>query len=106
MSFKSQVQADIHAVFLNPRGFAELAEVAGHPSVPVVEENLELELPQLSDDRPGMSYEGVTLYVAESDVPDDLRTGKATTYRGEQWYVLSTDCEAGLKTIRLYRERV
>lgn len=106
MTFKDQLESDIHAVFLNPAGFGELAEVAGHPDVPVVEENLELEMPQLSDDRPGVSYEGVTLYVAASDVPDELRTGKATTYRGEQWYVLSTDCEAGLRTIRLYRERV
>ena len=105
MTFMEQLAADIHAVFLNPSEFAEVAEVAGHPSVPVVEENLELELPQLSDDRPGVSYEGVTLYVAEADVPDDLRTARTTTYRGEQWYVLSTDCEAGLKTIRLYRER-
>lgn len=105
MTFKAQLAADIHAVFLNPAEFADLAEVAGHPDVPVVEENLELELPQLSDDRPGVSYEGVTLYVAESDVPDDLRTAKTTTYRNEKWYVLSTDCEAGLRTIRLYRER-
>lgn len=105
MTFKARLAADLHAVFLNPAEFAELAEVAAHPAVPVVEENLELEMPQLSDDRPGVSYEGVTLYVAASDVPDELHTGKATTYCGEQWYVLSTDCEAGLRTIRLYRER-
>lgn len=105
MSFKSQVEADIHAVFLNTGDFGERAEVAGHPAVPVVEEALELEMPQSSDERPGVSYEGVTLYVAASDVPDDLRTGKRTTYRGEEWYVLSASCEAGLRTIRLYRER-
>lgn len=105
MTFKSRLAADLHAVFLNPSEFADLAEVAGHPAVPVVVENLELEMPQLSDDRPGMSYEGVTLHVAASDVPDDLRTAKTTTFRGERWYVLSCDCDAGLKTLRLYRER-
>lgn len=105
MTFKSQLAADLHAVFLNPAEFAELAEVAGHPAVPLVEEKLELEFPDVSDHRPGVSYEGVTLHVAASDVPDDLRTAKTTTFRGEQWYILSADCDAGLRTLRLYRER-
>lgn len=104
MTFKSRLAADLRAVFLNADEFADVAEIAGHAAVPVVEEKLELDMPQPSDDRP-VSYEGVTLYVAASDVPDDLRTGKVTTFRGEQWYVLSTDCDAGLRTIRLYRER-
>lgn len=105
MNFKAQVQADIHAVFLNQEEFGERAELAGHPAVPLVEEKLELELPADSDHRPGVSYEGVTLYVAAEDVPDDLRTAKTTTFRGELWYVLQADCDAGLKIIRLYRER-
>lgn len=105
MNFKTQVAADIHEVFLNPMEFGDMAEVAGHPAVPLVEEKLELEMPQSSDDRPGVSYEGVTLYVAAEDVPDDLRTAKTTTFRGEEWYVLSADCDAGLKIIQLYRER-
>lgn len=105
MTFKSQLAADLHAVFLNTAEFADLAEVAGHPAVPLVEEKLELTLPEVSDHRPGVSYEGVTLYVAAEDVPDDLRTAKTTTFRGEQWYVLSADCDAGLKIIQLYRER-
>lgn len=105
MTFKSRLAADLHAVFLNAAEFAELAEVAGHPAVPVVMEKLELELPEASDHRPGVSYEGVTLHVAASDVPDDLRTARTTTFRGEEWYVLSADCDAGLKSIRLYRER-
>lgn len=105
MSFKAQVESDIHAVFLNPAEFGDTAEVAGHPAVPLVEEKLGLEMPQSSDDRPDVSYEGVTLYVAASDVPDDLRTARTTTFRGEEWYVLSADCDAGLKILRLYRER-
>lgn len=105
MTFKAQLAADLHAVFLNAAEFAELAEVAGHPSVPVVAEKLELELPEVSDHRPGVSYEGLTLHVAASDVPDDLRTGKTATFRGEQWYVLQASCDAGLRTIQLYRER-
>lgn len=105
MSFKSQIAADLHAVFLDPAEFADVAEVAGHAAVPLVAEKLDLELPLLSDERPGVSYEGITLYVAAADLPDDLRTATQTTFRGEPWFVLSCACDAGLKILQLYRER-
>ena len=104
--FKQQLERDIHAVFLNLDEFAEWGEIAGHTGVPMVVESLALDMaPSASDERQGVSYEGVTVYVSASDVPDELFPQKAVSFKGETWFVLSAACDGGLKTIQLYRER-
>ncbi len=106
MSFKKDVENDIFSVFLNLDEFGERGEIAGQRDVPMVVESLALEMPpSSSDERQGVSYEGVTVYVAASDVPDELFPQKAVTFKGEEWFVLSAACDCGLKTIQLYRER-
>ena len=105
MNFKQQLEADIHDVFLNPDEFGEKGEIAGHENVAMVVETLELEMPpSAADDRMGVTYEGVTVYVSAQDVPDNLLVNKKTTFRHEEWFVLSCACDEGLKTVRLYRE--
>lgn len=104
--FKNQLEYDIHEVFLNLDEFAEYGEFAGHEMVPMVVEALALDMPpSSSDDRVAVSYEGVAVHVAAADVPDELLTMRKTTFRHEQWFVLSSGCEGGLKTVQLYRER-
>lgn len=104
--FKKQLEKDIFNVFLNLEEFGERTEICGHQNVPVVVESLALELPpSASDHRQGVSYEGVTVHVAASDVPEELFPQKAVTFKGEEWFVLSSACDLGLKTIQLYRER-
>lgn len=106
MSFKEDVENDIFAVFLNLDEFGERGEIAGHHNVPMVVETLALEMPpSASDERGGVSYEGVTIYVAASDVPDELFPQKTVTFKNEEWLVLSAACDCGMKTIQLYRER-
>lgn len=104
--FKDQLEKDIHAVFLNLDEFGEYGEIAGHARVPMVVETLALDIPpSSSDDRVAVSYEGVTVHVAAADVPDELLAMRKTTFRHEEWFVLSHACDCGLKTIQLYRER-
>lgn len=104
--FKSQVERDILAVFLNTAEFGERGELAGHENIKMVVETLMLEMPpSSSDQRVDVNYEGVTVYASAPDVPDELLAGRKTTFRGEEWFVLSSDCNHGLKTVRLYRER-
>ena len=105
MSFKGQLEEDLHTVFFNPAEFGECLELAGHEGVPCVYEPLEMEMPLSSDGRSAVSYEGVTIYVAAVDGPDELKTGRTTTFRNERWYVLSADAHEHMRTIRLYRER-
>ena len=95
MSFKEQLEEDLHAVFFNPAEFGEQVELAGHEGVPCVYEPLELTV----------SYEGVTIYVAAADVPDELRPHRETTFRGQRWFVLESSSGETMRTIRLYRER-
>ena len=72
----------------------------------MVVETLALEMPpSASDERKSVSYEGVTVYVSASDVPDELFPQKTVTFKGEEWFVLSAACDCGLKAIQLYRER-
>ena len=105
-NFKREIENDIHRVFLNTDEFGEMGEIAGHHNVPMVVESLALELPPSSaDGRQGLAYEGVTVYVAASDVPDDLFPQKAVSFMGEEWFVLAAACDMGMKTIQLYRER-
>lgn len=105
MTFKAQLEKDLHLVFFDPAEFGEQVELAGHEGVPCVYEPLEMEMPSGSDGRDAVSYEGVTIYVAAVDVPDELLTGRTTTFRNERWYVLSADAHEHMRTIRLYRER-
>ena len=106
MTFKQEIENDIHGIFLNLEEFGEQGEIAGHCNVPMVVESLALEMPpSASDERQGVSYEGVTVYVAASDVPDELFPQKTVTFKNEEWFVLSAACDCGLKTIQLYRER-
>ena len=42
MSFKGQLEEDLHTVFFNPAEFGEQVELAGHEGVPCVYEPLEL----------------------------------------------------------------
>lgn len=105
MSFQEQLEEDLHTVFFNPAEFGEQVELAGHEGVPCVYEPLEMEMPSGSDGRDAVSYEGVTIYVAAVDVPDELLTGRATTFCGERWHVLDADAHEHMRTIRLYRER-
>lgn len=103
--FKRVLEDEIHSVFLNLNEFGETGELAGHENIPMVVEDLDLEMPDVSDKRPGISMEGVTVYVSANDAPDEFLTGRKTTFRHEEWFVLSAKCEGGLKTIQLYRER-
>lgn len=104
--FRTQLEKDIFNVFLNLDEFGEKAEICGHPDVPVVVETLALEMPpSSSDERQGVSYEGVTVYVADADLPEELFSQKAVSFKNEKWFVLSCACDCGLKTIQLYRER-
>lgn len=104
-SFVRMLDADVHDVFLDPAEFGELAELAGHPDIPVVLEPLELEFPGAADTREGVGFEGVTLYVASADVPDMLLPGRVTTFRDERWHVLGSDRQGQIRKIELYRER-
>ena len=70
----------------------------------VLDENIVLDSPEDAEQRPGVRYEGVTLYVSLRDVPDDFLPGKRTTWRNETWWVLDADREP-LRAIHLYRER-
>ena len=104
--FREQIERDIQDVFINLEEFGERAEIAGHRSVPLVVESLALEMPpSAADGRQGVSYEGVTVYVAAADVPDELYPQKAVSFKNEEWFVLSAACDMGVKTIQLYRER-
>lgn len=103
MSFRDDMLADINAVFLDLEAFAELQELAGK-TIPVASEHLEVDSPAEMEQRPGVRYEGVTLYVSLRDVPDDFLPGKRTTWRNETWWVLDADREP-LRAIHLYRER-
>lgn len=106
MTFKQEIENDIHGVFLNLEEFGERAEICGHRDVPMVVESLALEMPpSSSDERQGVSYEGVTVYVAAADVPEELLAQKTVSFKDEEWFVLSSACDCGLKTIQLYRER-
>lgn len=106
MNFKETIENDIHGVFLNIEEFGSRGEIAGHSNIPMVVESLALEMPpSSSDERQGVSYEGVTVYVAASDVPEDFFAQKTVTFKDEEWFVLSSACDFGLKTIQLYRER-
>ena len=99
MTFKQEIENDIHGVFLNLEEFGERAEICGHRNVPMVVETLALELPpSSSDERQGVSYEG-------ADVPEELLAQKTVSFKDEEWFVLSSACDCGLKTIQLYRER-
>lgn len=106
MSFKEDVKNELSSTFLNLDEFGELSEIAGHNAVRAVQESLELDLPpSASDARLGVEYEGITLYVADSDIPEMLKTQKETSFNGEKWFVLSCARDCGLKIIQLYRER-
>ena len=98
MSFKEQLEEDLHAVFFNPAEFGEQVELAGHEGVPCVYEPLEL-TPSEGNDRPAVSY------VAAADVPGELRPHRETTFRGQRWFVLESSSGETMRTIRLYRER-
>lgn len=107
MTLKQEIEYDIQRVFLNCNEFGEEAEICGHRDVPMVVESLALEMPpSSSDERQGVSYEGVTVYVAASDMPEELFAQKTVSFKDEEWFVLSASCTCGLKTIQLYRERV
>ena len=67
MSFRDDMLADIDAVFLDLEAFAELQELAGK-SIPVVSEYLEVDSPEDAEQRPGVRYEGVTLYVSLREI--------------------------------------
>ena len=87
MSFKAQLEEDLHAVFFNPAEFGEQVELAGHEGVPCVYEPLEL-TPSEGHDRPAVSYEGVTIYVAAADVPrsEERRVGKECRSRWSPYH--------------------
>lgn len=104
MTFKAQLEKDLHTAFFNPSEFGEQVELAGHADVPCVYEPLEL-APSDGHDRPAVGYEGVTIYVAAADVPDELRPHRETTFRGQRWFVLEASSREAMRTIRLYRER-
>lgn len=105
-AFKDQLERDLEGVFLNVEEFGEYGELAGHSNIPLVVETLDLEFPDsVSDERAGVNYEGVTVYAKSSDVPDELLAGRKTTFKNGEWFVLSSACDSGLKTVRLYRER-
>ena len=47
----------------------------------------------------------VRTHVAAADVPEELLAQKTVSFKDEEWFVLSSACDCGLKTIQLYRER-
>lgn len=102
-AFKRDLQEDIDEAFLDLDAFAEEQELAGK-TVSVVSEYLEVDPPADAEPRPGVRYEGVTLYVSLLDMPDEFLPGKRTTWKGEPWWILDADREL-LRAIHLYRER-
>lgn len=55
MTFKAQLEKDLHLVFFDPAEFGEQVELAGHEGVPCVYEPLEMEMPLSSDGRSAVS---------------------------------------------------
>ena len=75
MTFTEQLEADLHNVFLNPAEFGETINLNGRAMMAVVEA-FDVEFDHAEGFRPGVSLEGVALHVAESDAPDEFRSGK------------------------------
>ncbi len=103
MSFKSQIEADLHDVFLHPEEFGEAINLDGRAMMAVVEA-FPVDFDQAAGFRPGVSLEGVALHVAESNAPGEFRSGREVRFNGERWFVLDADRDGCLRTIRLYRE--
>lgn len=102
-TFQEQLETDLAEVFLNPDEFGETINLDGKPMRAVVEA-FDVEFGLEAQARPGVSLEGLTLRVRESDAPGEYRSGKEIRFNGERWYVLDADRDACLRTIRLYRE--
>lgn len=103
MTFRDQLESDLHNVFLNPEEFGEAINLDGH-AMKAVAEAFPVDFDQAVGFRPGVSLEGVTLHVAEADAPGEFRSGREVRFNGERWFVLDADRDACLRTIRLYRE--
>ncbi|PWL59070.1 MAG: nitrate reductase [Desulfovibrionaceae bacterium] len=103
MTFTEQLEADLHNVFLNPAEFGETINLNGRAMMAVVEA-FDVEFDHAEGFRPGVSLEGVALHVAESDAPDEFRSGREVRFNGEVWFVLEANRDGCLRTIRIYRE--
>lgn len=103
MTFTEQLEADLHNVFLNPAEFGETINLNGRAMMAVVEA-FDVEFDHAGGFRPGVSLEGVALHVAESDAPDEFRSGREVRFNGEVWFVLEANRDGCLRTIRIYRE--
>ena len=105
MDFREMLAADLREVFLNPGEFAEAVELAGHEGILCLCEPLTLESSE-GNDRPLVSYEGLTLYLAAADLPEDPLPDRKISFQHEDWHVLRAERDGGLLTLQLYRERV
>ena len=102
-SFREQLEADIHDVFLNTAEFGQTINLNGQTMKAVVEA-FEVQADQSDEERPGLSMEGLVLHVAESDAPGEFRYGRVIQFNGEKWFVLDANRDECLRTIRIYRE--
>lgn len=103
MTFMDQLESDLHTVFLNAGEFGEAIHLDSR-TVTAVVESFPVEFDHAAGFRPGVSLEGVTLHVAERDVPDEFRAGREVMFNGERWFVLDANRDGCLRTIHLYRE--
>lgn len=101
--FRRQIEADISQVFLNLSEFGEWGEIGGR-AVRMATQALAFE-PSPSGERVSVAFEGITVFVAASDLPDELLASRRITFNGEPWFINDSRCEMGLKVVELYRER-
>lgn len=105
MDFREMLAADLREVFLDPGEFAEAVELGGHEGILCLREPLTLEMSE-GNGRLAVSYEGLTLYLATADLPEEPLSGRRISFQHESWYVLRAERNGGLLTLQLYRERV
>lgn len=101
MTFKEKVKRDIGKTFLNTGQHAEETEFMGNQVEAVVDyEGTDF----TAEDREGVAFEMVALYLDRDKSPAALHPGAAVSFNGETWHVHSSTPEAGMLTVRLYRE--
>ncbi len=115
MNFKDIVQRDIHAVFLNLAGFAELRTIRydgkEYPDVPVVLDGpVEKDREQLADDHvQGLHLVTATLYCAREDLGGELpkqdKSLEVSPRDGgrifQKYYIVASTCDMGMLHVEL-----
>lgn len=100
--FKAQLEKDISAIFLNLSEYGERIDLDGQ-ELSAILEDLEL---SADNNREGVSYEGVSVYLKADCLQFAYTPHKSCLLNGGQWFVLESSIEQGLAVIKLYRERI